>query len=326
MADLETSTSLVESIHVIPGRARFRVRGLYHCPASKYAIERELSLRHRIDRVSANPLTGNVLIEFDNQIDSSKIAALLEEVVSGDYSSGNGSFDDLNSDSVRWADGNRNSRRNSLARHRRSPELANSGENGWHRLDVKTVVTRFGSSKAGLPELIAADRVKAWGPNRLPELQERSAWTILLEQFDSMPTVLLIVAAGISICTGGLSDAIAIGGVLAINAALGFFTESESENAIRSLKSVVQPTATVIRDGDLRQVPSERVVPGDADGFAAAIERDRDHGAGETGCVLAGAERERGIRRRNARARQQPDQERRREHRGQHRAWHLATR
>jgi Ca2+-transporting ATPase len=78
-----------------------------------------------------------------------------------------------------------------------------------------------------------------------------------------MPTALLIAAAGISIVTGAIADAIAIGGVLAINAAIGFFTESESQNAIRSLQCIVRPSVAVIRDGNLQQVPSERVGPGD---------------------------------------------------------------
>ena len=82
MSDLESLTSPVEPLHVVPGRPRFRVPGLYHCPASKHEIERELALRHQIRRVSANPLTGNVLVEFDKQIDPGRIAALLQETVS----------------------------------------------------------------------------------------------------------------------------------------------------------------------------------------------------------------------------------------------------
>jgi P-type Ca2+ transporter type 2C len=72
-----------------------------------------------------------------------------------------------------------------------------------------------------------------------------------------MPTALLIAAAGISIVTGSIADAIAIGSVLAINAAIGFFTERESGNAIRSLKSIVRPSATIVRNGNLQQFQSE---------------------------------------------------------------------
>lgn len=267
MADLESLPSPVELLHVLPGRARFRVPGLYHSPALKHAIERELALRHQIKRVSANPLTGNVLVEFDKQIDPGRIAALLQEIVrAGVWSALSSSSAELNSRSARSvvSESNGNSRlHGALPASPVSGGFANYGDNGWHRRDVRAVAARLGSSKNGLTEQVAADRLAACGPNRLPELEARSGWTILLDQFNSMPTVLLLAAAGVSILTGGLSDALAISGVLAINAAIGFFTESKSENAIRSLKRIVQPTATVCRNGKLREVSSERVVPGD---------------------------------------------------------------
>jgi len=267
LANLENLISPVEPLHVMPGRVRFRVPGLYHCPASKQIIERELALRHQISRVSANPLTGNVLVEFDKQIEPGRIVTLLQEIVgAGDHSASSNSSAHSNSHPTSSAVSKRNgnSHRNGVLSF--SPvrdEFGSPGENGWHRRDARAVSAQLGTSRNGLSEEIAADRLEACGPNRLPELEARSAWTILLDQFDSMPTVLLFAAAGISLFTGGLSDAIAIGGVLAINAAIGFFTESESENAIRSLKRIVQPTAAVTRNGKLGQVPSERIVPGD---------------------------------------------------------------
>ncbi|MBV8056642.1 MAG: HAD-IC family P-type ATPase, partial [Deltaproteobacteria bacterium] len=265
MADLESLPSPVKPLHVLPGRARFRMPGLYHNLVLKHAIERELALCHQIKRVSANPLTGNVLVEFDKQIDPSRIAALLQEIVhAGVYSAHNSSSAELNSARNIVSEGNGNSRpRGDRSDALMSGGFANSSENGWHHRDVRAVAAHLGSSKNGLTEQVAADRLAACGPNRLPELAARSGWTILLDQFNSMPTILLLAAAGVSIFTGGLSDALAIGGVVVINAAIGFFTESESENAIRSLKRIVQPTATVIRNGKLCQVPSERVVPGD---------------------------------------------------------------
>ncbi len=266
MADLGSLTSPVEIVHLLPGRARFRVPGLYHSSESKYAIERELALRPHINRVTANPLTGNVLVEFDQQIEPSEIAALLEKIATAGHSHGNASAADLSSEPSSRAHGKRNG--NSRPRGKRllsliAPAIEISGQNGWHRQEAKATLAKLGSSRDGLPEELAAARLQVCGPNRLPELQARSGWNILLDQFDSLPTVLLLAAAGISVLTGGISDAFAIGGVLAINGAIGFFTESESENAIRSLKRIVQPTAVVVRNGEPCQIPSERVVPGD---------------------------------------------------------------
>jgi P-type Ca2+ transporter type 2C len=266
LANLENLPAPIEAIHILPGRVRFRVCGLYHSAAIKMAIERELACRPQIQRFSANPMTGNVLVEFDRQIEPDEIAALLEGIVCGEDHSGDpDASPDWNSHFKVVNAGGRNgdSRRGNLSVLRTADGIFNGGGDGWHRHDVSEVATSLGSSRDGLHEQLAARRLKAYGPNRLPELQVRSHWAILLDQFDSMPTALLCAAASISLLTGGLSDAVAIGGVVAINAAIGFFTESESENAIRSLRRIVQPSVTVARDGVMRQVPSERIVPGD---------------------------------------------------------------
>jgi Ca2+-transporting ATPase len=265
LADLECLNSPVETIHVIAGRARFRVAGLYHSPELKHGIERELISRHLIHRVFANPLTGSVLVEFDRQIEPGEILRLLEELVA-EHLSLDVRSEGFDSNLLRNHKTNRNGgshRPTKLAAGLSTQGVAAIGGNGWHQRGANAVAAQLASSKGGLSEQIAAERLTAYGPNRLPEIQARSSWTILLDQFDSMPTVLLFAAAGISILTGVVSDALAIGGVLGINAAIGFFTESESERAIRSLKHIVQPIATVVRNGKLRAVPSERLVPGD---------------------------------------------------------------
>ena len=75
--------------------------------------------------------------------------------------------------------------------------------------------------------------------------------------------LLLGVAAAVSVFTGGLADAVVIISVVGINAAIGYVTESKSEKIIRSLKSLVRPTALVRRAGEIVQANVEDVVPGD---------------------------------------------------------------
>jgi Ca2+-transporting ATPase len=97
----------------------------------------------------------------------------------------------------------------------------------------------------------------------LPEAEPRSGWEIFLDQFKSLPVALLGVAAGLSVFTGGLADAVLISGVVVINAFIGYKTESESEKTIRSLQTLVRPAALVLREGRLSEIPSEEVTPGD---------------------------------------------------------------
>ncbi len=99
----------------------------------------------------------------------------------------------------------------------------------------------------------------------MPSLKHRtrSQWEIFFGQFTSLPVALLGGAAGLSIVTGGILDAVLILGVVVGNAILAYKTESAAETTIQSLKNLVRPTAQVIREGELHEIAVEEVVPGD---------------------------------------------------------------
>lgn len=86
---------------------------------------------------------------------------------------------------------------------------------------------------------------------------------MFLDQFKSLPVGLLSVAAGLSMATGGVADAVVIMGVVFINAVIGYATESNSEKIINSLKHLVKPSAVVIRDGISQEISATEIVLGD---------------------------------------------------------------
>ncbi len=119
------------------------------------------------------------------------------------------------------------------------------------------------SKTAGLSSELAAENLNKYGPNLLSEAETRSQLSILIDQFKSLPVALLGVAAGVSIFTGGLVDALVILGVIGLNAAIGYTTESQSEKIINSLASREQTSTWVIRDGKQAEIPTQEVVLGD---------------------------------------------------------------
>jgi len=78
-----------------------------------------------------------------------------------------------------------------------------------------------------------------------------------------LPTYLLGAAAGVSILTGGVVDAVIIVGVLAANTAIGYITESRSEKTIQAFQDLVHPVCEVIREGATQTIPAHEVVGGD---------------------------------------------------------------
>lgn len=116
---------------------------------------------------------------------------------------------------------------------------------------------------SGLSSETARKNITKYGPNILPEAVPRSGLSILLSQFKSLPVALLGAAAGISVMTGGFVDALVIIGVVTINAVIGYVTETQAEKTIHSLKNLVRPSTTVLRDRKITEIGAENIVPGD---------------------------------------------------------------
>jgi Ca2+-transporting ATPase len=86
----------------------------------------------------------------------------------------------------------------------------------------------------------------------------------LIERQLASPLIaLLAVAAVVSVAAGEALDAIVIGAIVAVNAAIGYVQETRAEVAARSLRRLLAPTATVVRDGSALLVDAEQIVPGD---------------------------------------------------------------
>ncbi len=134
----------------------------------------------------------------------------------------------------------------------------------WHTLTAEAVASALQvTPAAGLSEGEAASRLVRHGANILPEGKQRGALSIFLSQFADVMILVLLLAAGISMALGEFQDALAIVVIVALNAAIGFFQETRSERAIAALRSMATPSVRVRRGGEIRSLPSDRVVPGD---------------------------------------------------------------
>lgn len=58
-------------------------------------------------------------------------------------------------------------------------------------------------------------------------------------------------------------DAIVIGIIVIVNAILGFLQEFKAEKSLEHLRNMLVPTSQVVRGGDIIEIPSKELVPGD---------------------------------------------------------------
>ncbi|MEW6595440.1 MAG: cation-transporting P-type ATPase [Thermodesulfobacteriota bacterium] len=258
----------------VKGRARYRVDGLYRNAPLRRFIEGELAGRPDILLVQANILTGTVLIRFPGGNPLLDIGKVLRATLAAFGVQGR----TMAVPQLRRAAVPERKPVKSIRLHRgeRQPELSKRKFRKlithaapqemlpWHMREAGEALDHFVTPRpAGLSATEAAARFRRFGPNALPEAVPRSGWSILLEQVTSVPVALLVAAAGISVATGGVADAIAIMVVVGLNAVIGYATESQAERVIHSLKTLVQPIAHVVRDSAVRQVNAKEVVPGD---------------------------------------------------------------
>ncbi len=247
----------VKIVHaIVPGRARLRVPGLHRSESFKQRVEAQLATYPHVLSVNANPLTGTVLVLFHRNCGASEIAAAIDAwLVSGQVAAQSATPQRPFSAAP--------ARRKSARALAKSPPAAPAVRT-WHRLAADQALAEFDSDPLlGLSTQEAGLRLARYGPNSLPRAAPRSALSIFIGQFKSLPVILLGVSAVLSVATGGLADAVVILGVVLINAGIGYVTESQAERTINALTSVAQPPAAVVREGGMRQIAFEDVVPGD---------------------------------------------------------------
>ncbi len=144
----------------------------------------------------------------------------------------------------------------------------------WYSEQVDKVLGNLGSDpKAGLTTEAAAERLQAYGPNKLQEKAPRTFFQRFLDQLKDVMVIILIIAAAVSLglsiynaVTGGEADwiePIVIIAIVLINALLGVIQESKAEAALEALKNLSAPEARVLRDGTLQTVKATDLVPGD---------------------------------------------------------------
>lgn len=133
----------------------------------------------------------------------------------------------------------------------------------WHALDAEATLAGLGSGPAGLAAAEASVRLAACGPNRLPQVAVTPLAVVFLRQFRSPLIYLLLAAAGLALAMGEIRDALFILTALLVNALLGAGQEARADRSSRALQKLLQLRATVLRAGELSEIPAEQLVPGD---------------------------------------------------------------
>ncbi len=138
----------------------------------------------------------------------------------------------------------------------------------YYLKDTEEIFSQLKSAPQGLSRQEAAKRLAEHGPNKLAEAKKPSLLSRFIKQLMDPMIIILLAAALISGITSAyahesFADVFIILFVVIINAVLGVYQESKAEAAIEALQKMAAATSKVLRDGQVTQVPSSELVPGD---------------------------------------------------------------
>lgn len=134
----------------------------------------------------------------------------------------------------------------------------------WHKMSKEEIISSLETDPhQGLSDDEVNKRLSEYGTNELKEEEKKSFLSKLIEQFSDFLILILIAAALISFFVGEGKDAIVILAIVVLNAFLGIYQEGKAEKSLEALKKMASPTAKVIRNGHLSEVPASTLVPGD---------------------------------------------------------------
>ncbi|HVP20846.1 MAG TPA: cation-transporting P-type ATPase [Anaerolineaceae bacterium] len=119
------------------------------------------------------------------------------------------------------------------------------------------------SNKEGLTTQQAQALLQKYGPNEIYKEEKISVWGIFLEELQEPMMILLFVTGILYSIFGNLGDAITIFAVIILLVMSEVVTEYRAQKSIASLSQIAALKARVKRDGQIVEINTLDVVPGD---------------------------------------------------------------
>jgi P-type Ca2+ transporter type 2C len=134
----------------------------------------------------------------------------------------------------------------------------------WYSKSIVDVLSKLKVDPLqGLTDTEAKIRLDTYGANRLLAKKKKSILLLFLLQLRDWLIYILFAAVIITVFLGHYTDAVIIMLVITINAVLGVIQQVKAGKAIEALQKMSFPKALVRRNGEVKEVDSVELVPGD---------------------------------------------------------------
>lgn len=140
----------------------------------------------------------------------------------------------------------------------------------WHSSEISEILTKLDvDDKKGLSNGVAEMRLEKYGKNVIKKIERPSFAKRFVSQLTSKPVIALILIALISFAVSliyaeaNIFSPILIIAIVIINALISAYHLHNCDHALDNFKSMSHPSVSVLRDGIVKTINSDDLVPGD---------------------------------------------------------------
>jgi Ca2+-transporting ATPase len=134
----------------------------------------------------------------------------------------------------------------------------------WYAVSAEEAAGQLGvGADQGLSTDEAARRLAEYGPNELPTEPPPSVWAVARGQLANPMNIMLLIVCGASFAIVQIATALVVLGLVTFNVVMGTNQELKARASVEALAKLQVPHARVRRSGQVVDVESTKLVPGD---------------------------------------------------------------
>src|SRR4030042_4936763 len=151
----------------------------------------------------------------------------------------------------------------SINRYKIIMHMQKSNLDFWCSKQITEIYKILETSEKGLNPSNVSERIQKYGQNSVISEGKTTFINILFNQFKNWLIITLLISTIVAFFLGEKTDSLVILSLIFISVGLGFIQEYRAGRALEKLKKYIVSKAYVIRNGNLIEVDTKGIVPGD---------------------------------------------------------------
>ena len=134
----------------------------------------------------------------------------------------------------------------------------------WYALSAQDVTAQMGvDADTGLTVAEVERRLAEYGPNELPTEPPPSVWVVARGQLTNPMNIMLLIVVAASFAIVQVATGLVVLGLVLFNVVMGSNQELKARASVEALAKLQVPRARVRRSGQVEEIESTKLVPGD---------------------------------------------------------------